>query len=241
MDSDDLLIGRLLSRREALRILGVTGAYLLVGCSSSDGESNPNVNGCVVRPALTEGPYFVDDKLNRSDIRTDPSDGSIRAGVLLALTVNLSQLSGTACTPLAGALVDLWHCDATGLYSDVNDPGFNTVGKKFLRGYQTTDPNGTVTFTTIYPGWYQGRAVHLHFKIRSAAGASSSYEFTSQWFFDDTLTDTVHAQQPYAARGTGRLRNSGDGIYGQAGSQMVLAVSQAAQGYAATFNIALQT
>ncbi|HEV8357307.1 MAG TPA: intradiol ring-cleavage dioxygenase [Gemmatimonadales bacterium] len=240
MDRDDELIGLLLTRREALTILGAGGLYWLTGCSSSAASEGSNTSTCVVRPALTQGPYFVDDKLLRSDIRSDPATGTVKAGTLLALTVTLERLSGSSCTPLAGALVDVWHCDGIGVYSDVSDPGFNTVGQKFLRGYQVTDAGGQAAFTTIYPGWYAGRAVHIHFKIRSAAGASSAYEFTSQWFFDDTLTDTVHAQVPYSTRGAGRLRNSGDGIYRRGGAQMILPVAASGAGYSATYNVALQ-
>ena len=95
-------------------------------------------------------------------------------------------------------------------------------------------------FTTIYPGWYQGRTVHIHFKVRSAASSTSAYEFTSQLFFDDELSDQVYAQEPYATKGERTLRNAGDGIYNQGGSQLVLDVSQAGGGYAATFDIALE-
>jgi len=188
-----------------------------------------------------EAPYYVDEELLRSDIRSDPSDGTIRPGALLALTFNVSRAASNACSPLAGAIVDLWHCDALGVYSDVLDPSFNTSGKKFLRGYQVTGSDGVARFTTIYPGWYQGRAVHIHFKIRSAASAASPYEFTSQLFFDDLLTDQVHATEPYASKGQRTLRNSGDGIYTSGGSQLVLDVTGTADGYAATFNIALDT
>src|SRR4051812_5855964 len=113
-----------------------------------------SATGCVVRPEMTEGPYFVDEKLNRSDIRTDPTDGTTKPGVPLALTFAVGQAGTNACSPLAGATVDVWHCDAQGVYSDVTDSaiGFNTVGKKFLRGSQVTDARGTATFTTIYPG-----------------------------------------------------------------------------------------
>ena len=117
---------------------------------------------CIVRPALTEGPYFVDEKINRSDLRSDPSDGSVKDGAPLSLTVHVSKIDSSGCTPLQGAQVDVWHCDALGVYSDAAEPSFNTKGKKFLRGYQVTDANGNVQFTTIYPGWYQGRAVHIH-------------------------------------------------------------------------------
>jgi len=242
MDLDDIPVGRVLNRREALAFLGATGALFFFGCSDSTASTAPGdtSSSCLVRPELTEGPYYVDEELNRSDIRSDPSDGTVRAGALLALTFNVSRASSSACEPLADAVVDVWHCDALGAYSDVSDPGFNTAGKKFLRGYHVTGSDGVARFTTIYPGWYQGRAVHIHFKVRSSASASSAYEFTSQLFFDDSLTDQVHAQQPYASKGQRDLRNSGDGIYNQGGSQLVLNVTQTADGYAAIFDIALE-
>ena len=102
------------------------------------------------------------------------------------------------------------------------------------------DAEGLVRFTTIYPGAYPGRAVHIHFKIRSEAGGGRKHEFTSQLFFDDALTDQVHAQAPYVTPGRSRLRNAGDGIYGGAGTQLTLAVTPAAPGYAASFDLALQ-
>jgi len=244
MDNDDLPVGRVLTRREALALLGATGALLFLGCSAdgSAAATTPTTDDgtCVVKPELTEGPYYVDEELNRSDIRIDPSDGSVRDGALLALTFNVSTLASGACAPLAGAIVDVWHCDAQGVYSDVSDGGFNTVGRKFLRGYQVSDANGTASFTTIYPGWYSGRAVHIHFKVRSSTSSTSSYEFTSQLFFDDSLTDQVHAQQPYATKGQRDTRNANDGIYTQGGSQLVLDVAASDSGYSATFDIALQ-
>jgi protocatechuate 3,4-dioxygenase beta subunit len=137
--------------------------------------------------------------------------------------------------------VDVWHCDALGVYSDVQDPSNQTTGRKFLRGYQITDANGLATFTTIYPGWYQGRTVHVHFKIRSGAGASTGLEFTSQLYFDDTLTDKVLAVQPYVQKGPRSVRNAGDGVYSDGGDQLLLDVSgDATAGYAAAFPIGLQ-
>jgi len=196
---------------------------------------------CVVRPEMTEGPYFVDEMLNRADIRSDPSDGSVREGAPLRLTFLVSQIGASACTPLAGAQVDIWHCDAAGVYSDATDRGFNTKGKKFLRGYQVTDNKGVAGFTTIYPGWYAGRAVHIHFKIRTSAGATTTHEFTSQLFFDDALSDQVFTQAPYTGRGQRTTRNSNDGIYRSGGDQLLLQVRpDGSGGYAATFDIGLQ-
>jgi protocatechuate 3,4-dioxygenase beta subunit len=188
----------------------------------------------VVKPELTEGPYFVDERLNRSDIRSDPSDGSVRPGAPLALTFAISRKSGSTCSPQPGATVDVWHCDAQGIYSDVSDPGFETRGKQFLRGYQVTDDAGTARFTTIYPGWYPGRAVHIHFKVRSGRS-----EFTSQIYFDDALSERVFAEAPYTRRGR-RLRNEDDGIYADGGPRLTLRVEPTDSGYAARFHVALK-
>lgn len=195
---------------------------------------------CVVRPAQTEGPYFKDEMLNRSDIRSDPADNSVKDGLPLLLTFHVSQISAGACAPLAGATVDIWHCDAQGVYSDVTDPSFKTAGKKFLRGYQVTAADGAAQFTTIYPGWYHGRAVHIHFKIRTHPASGSGYEFTSQLYFDDALTDKVHGQPPYASKGPRDTRNTQDGIFASGGDQLTLALTPSSSGYAAVFDIGLQ-
>jgi protocatechuate 3,4-dioxygenase beta subunit len=194
----------------------------------------------VVTPQLTEGPYFVDELIYRSDIRSDPTTGQVKGGVPLYLNFLVSQAGGNACAPLSGAAVDVWHCDAAGVYSDVNDPGFNTKGQKFLRGTQHTDDSGAAQFLTIYPGWYQGRTVHIHFKVRTDPGASTGYTFTSQLFFDDALSDQVFAVQPYAAKGGNRsTRNANDGIYQQSGGQLTLDVKLTDDGqtYTATFAV----
>lgn len=238
-DNDDKPIGRVLTRREALALLGGAGVAVIAatgfkqfGFSQVAPEATPEATAslpaCVVRPTETEGPYFVDEMLNRYDIRVDPSDGSVKEGIPLHLKFRVSQIGVNTCTPLVGAQVDVWHCDALGVYSDVSDPGFNTKGKKFLRGYQVTDENGTAEFMTIYPGWYQGRTVHIHFKIRTDSGSDSGYEFTSQLFFDDSLSDKVFTQGVYAQKGPNRnVKNNNDGIYADGGDQLLLDMQEA--------------
>ena len=241
MHTDDRPVGYLLTRREAVTLFGAAGYSLLAGCSRAKGQpSAVNLPGCMVRPAQTEGPYFVDEQLNRSDLRLDPSNDLLTPGLPLDLTIAVSRLGDAGCTPLAGVVVDVWHCDHLGVYSDVEDPQFNTVGKKFLRGYQVTDGHGKARFTTIYPGWYPGRTVHVHFKLRSDPAASPGFAFTSQFYFDDALTDRVHAQEPYAPKGVRTVRNNQDAIYRRGGSQLLLALAPSPAGHTGTFEVALQ-
>jgi protocatechuate 3,4-dioxygenase beta subunit len=195
---------------------------------------------CVVTPTETEGPYFVDERLNRSDITINPTDGAARPGVPLTVTFTVARVGSGGCTALSGAQVDVWHCDAGGVYSDV--AANNSVGKKFLRGYQVTDSAGVAKFTTIYPGWYGGRAVHVHFKIRTFAGGSKTYEFTSQLFFDDTVTDAVYKLAPYSSRGTRDTRNQNDMVYtsnNNSGAMLLAALTPTSAGYTATFAVGL--
>jgi protocatechuate 3,4-dioxygenase beta subunit len=184
----------------------------------------------------------VDEQLNRSDIRSDPSDGSVKEGVPVHLGFHVSRIVGSACTPLNGAVVDMWQCDALGMYSDVQDISglFDTRGKKFLRGYQMADASGTAQFITIYPGWYPGRTVHVHFKIRTDPAAQRGFEFTSQLYFDEAITDQVHAQAPYATKGQRPLKNDRDFIFRSGGNQLMLPLTKDAQGYVGTFDIGLQ-
>jgi protocatechuate 3,4-dioxygenase beta subunit len=225
MHSDD--DGRILTRRELLAYFGASGAAPLVGQRSvyAADEAPSRRFGCVVRPRQTDGPFFVDERLQRYDIRSDPMTGEVRQGVPLELTFSVSRLLAGSCSPLANAVVDVWQCDALGLYSDVEDPGFRTVGQKFLRGYQVTDASGTARFRTIYPGWYPGRTVHIHFKIR-ASDSHRAYEFASQIYFADELTDRIHARPPYWAKGPRPTRNRNDGLYRRGGDQLLVDPSE---------------
>jgi protocatechuate 3,4-dioxygenase beta subunit len=241
MHHDDRMVGRLLTRRELVALFGTATGVVLVQPTSAPGHRMARAaqGACVVRPQQTEGPYFVDQVLNRSDIRTDPASGALSEGAPLELTFNVERVDDGACVPLPGAQVDVWQCDAMGVYSGVRDPRFTTTDRRFLRGYQITDTAGVARFTTIYPGWYPGRAVHIHFKVRTRPSASVGYEFTSQLYFDETLTDRVHARPPYAGHTGSRTRNERDGLYRNGGAQLMLPVSSSGDGYAGTFTLAM--
>lgn len=245
-EADDDTIGLIYGRRRALELLGGAGAAFVLSACGGSGESRIDLAelaatnatlpaGCVVRPALTEGPIFVDDQANRSDIRADMATGVMAEGMPLALTFDVSALATGACNPLEGAQVDLWQCDAYGVYSDTDFEDMGTVGQTFLRGHQFTNSSGRCAFTTIYPGWYGGRAVHVHVKVRVAGG----FEFASQLFFDSALTDEVFASAPYNSRGERSVRNADDDFVTESGDLMTLDVQPADDGYHATFAITL--
>jgi protocatechuate 3,4-dioxygenase beta subunit len=160
-------------------------------------------SACTLTPEQTEGPYYFDADSIRSDIRED------REGTLLRLAVRVRDAG--SCEPIENAVVDIWHCDAGGVYS-----GFESgQGERFLRGAQATNADGIAQFRTVYPGWYQGRTVHIHAKVH----LDNSTALTTQLYFDDELTDSVHAKAPYSDAGQRDQRNDSDGIFS---SELVL-------------------
>ena len=206
----------------------------------------PSTVKLVGTPQQTEGPYFVDGMPERSDIRSDPSDGSVQQGIPLHLVIHVYSVDHGSCTPLKGARVDIWHANSQGIYSNIQDLG--TTGKRFLRGYQVTDGNGTVQFTTIYPGWYQGRTIHIHDKVRTFNGLVKS-EWTSQLYFDNSINQQVHKELQYSCRGPPQTLNEEDGIYTgpstdgiiprNSGEQLMLHLTRQGQSHLGTFNIVL--
>ena len=184
------------------------------------------------------GPYFVDERLNRSDLTTNTTDTNVTNGAPLALSIYIMEYGSSACTPLAGAQVDVWHADAAGVYSDESVE--NTVGQSFLRGYQLTDSNGLAAFKTIFPGWYSGRTVHIHVMIRTySSSGGKTFEFTTQLFFDPALTLTVMAKAPYNTRENPDTTNATDNIYN---SETLLSLKSASSdsGYTTSITLGVQ-
>ena len=210
----------LLGRREMiLRTAGVL-TFAGMGCGVVTKALAQTSTSIVLTPEETEGPYWVDEQLNHSDLATDSTDNSIQVGLPLVLAVTVSQYANGAMAPLQGAYVDLWHCNAYGVYSDETayNPGGGTgtvvtTGKKFLRGYQVTDAHGNVRFTSIYPGWYTSRTPHIHARVRLYSGSTTTENFTTQFFFDDSITDTVYQMTPYNTRPNRDTLNSADNVY----------------------------
>jgi protocatechuate 3,4-dioxygenase beta subunit len=211
------------------------------GGGSSVGESSSSVAmsslSCVATPEETIGPYFVDERLNRSDLTSGTTRRGVVDGVPLGLELAVYEVSGGACAPLSGAQVDVWHADALGTYSD--EAALGTRGQTYLRGYQIADDAGTVTFRTIYPGWYSGRTVHVHVLVRAFdASGSTALQLATQMYFDDAITDAVLAIAPYDSRGSRDRTNSTDSLYR---GRLQAALSRAGNGFDATFRIGLET
>jgi protocatechuate 3,4-dioxygenase beta subunit len=207
------------SRRQALAGFGsVSLAALLAACSDDDSpgeaqtteppteEVQPKTSSgelasrfedaarCRRTAEQTEGPFYFDVDRIRSDIREG------RDGATLRLGVRVRDAAGD-CEPIANAVVDVWHCDASGSYSE--------PGETFLRGLQVTNGDGIVEFTTLYPGWYPGRTVHIHAKVH----VDNRIVLTTQFYFDDDFTDRVFLGEPYATD-TGRdAFNDSDPLY----------------------------
>jgi protocatechuate 3,4-dioxygenase beta subunit len=196
-------------------------------------------------PQQIEGPYFVDGMPNRSDLRS--SDDTIQEGIPLHLNLNVYDIDDDgSCVPFSGAKVDIWEANPQGIYSGVAEDG--TEEKDFLRGYQIADGNGTVQFTTVYPGWYEGRAIHIHVKVRSAEALQNPFEWTSQFYLNNSINEQVHKQPPYSDHGPVAMFNEEDGIYAgpstdglvqaNAGKYLMLNLSEDQNGgYIGTFNI----
>jgi protocatechuate 3,4-dioxygenase beta subunit len=209
------------TRRGLLGVAGAAGIAFVAGCGGDDEKAATTATttsppaasrssgavalldeagSCEVSPETTAGPFYLDAGGVRSDIRED------REGVALRLALRVQR--GEECEPVKDAVVSIWHCDAGGVYS-----GFDRgTGERFLRGEQVTNRDGVVEFTTVYPGWYPGRAVHAHLKVF----LDNETAATTQLFFAEDFTNDVFREVPYSGRGERDTRIEDDGVYSQA-------------------------
>ena len=235
-----------IDRRRALAMFGAVGLGAVAAACGGD-DKNDTATGtvstavfdaagsCALTPEQTEGPYYLDIDRVRSDIRED------RQGTPLRLAIRVRE--NGSCTPVANAAVDIWHCDATGLYSGFESastgggggrPGGGGAASsdptRYLRGTQITNTAGIVEFLTVYPGWYRGRTVHIHCKVI----LNNTDVLTSQLYFDEKVTSAVYAAEPYASDSGRDTFNADDGIFRD---ETVLTVSKDGSGYLGVINL----
>lgn len=219
-------------RREMMALsAGALASVALYGCGSDENDATRSaarggkaVPDCVLAPEQLEGPFYIDLAQVRRDIAED------RPGVPLALAVTVVDAS--TCEPIRNAAVDVWHCDALGVYSGEASEG--SAGTTFLRGIQLTDGEGLAEFATVYPGQYPGRTTHIHLKVhtggRRSGGAYSGghVSHTGQLFTADQEDAEVFALAPYNRNSVAVTPRDADAIYReQGGSSSVLALARA--------------
>lgn len=221
----------LVDRRRFIKLGVGAGASALAmargwtSVSAATSHSRTRAINCVLIPEQTEGPYYIASEKVRRDIRES------KPGTLLDL--KLVVRDATTCRPIKGAAVDIWHADAGGIYSgfvaaSTGGPGGGgpTDKKTFLRGIQRTNAQGVARFTTIYPGWYAGRTVHIHVKVH----VGGTVIHTGQLYFPDSLTDAVYRLAPYNRRPNRTTRNATDGIFSSGGRQSTLRLTRRTHG-----------
>jgi protocatechuate 3,4-dioxygenase beta subunit len=221
-----------MERKNFLRtfvLAAATGPMIIDACkkdsqsttSSSTGETtaadiNANSSACRVTPTEVEGPYpYPGGELTNPLNRADVTGG--QTGVPLTLNLLVVNTSDS-CNVVANARVDIWHCNKDGYYSGYSGQqgqlgSKNYTGETWLRGYQTTDDKGAVTFNTVYPGWYSGRATHIHFEVF----VNNVLKKTAQFAFPEAISDAVHNN--YGV-GPNTTRNAQDGILGNSATDL---------------------
>ncbi len=231
---------RTLSRGALIKAAGGAGLAVAFGARALDalGADAETTATCVLTPEVTEGPYWIDNKLTRRDIR----EGKPGLPLVLELTI----VNANTCRPIKGADVEIWHCDALGNYSGYDSgssgggpgggPGGHatpTSSTRYLRGHQRSNGAGKASFLTVFPGWYQGRTPHIHMKVH--VGSADRVVHTGQVFFNEAITAAVYKQAPYSSHGPVDTPHARDMIFTQAGgSRAVVRLSKrprSARGY----------
>lgn len=225
-----------MNKREFLKAGGLLGvASILPGGKLMAGETSAD-GACVLIPSETAGPFPLDLTANnfyfRQDVRED------RAGV--PFTVRLRILGLNNCLPMTNVRVNIWHCDKDGVYSGYTGQqgGLNTTGLTFLRGYQITDANGEVQFTTIFPGWYPGRVCHIHFQVY----VSSNYAAISQLTFQVAEKQAIYASNASLyTNGADPMAIASDGIFSDGYQYQLASLESDGQGgYTSFLEVSVQ-
>jgi protocatechuate 3,4-dioxygenase beta subunit len=237
-----------MTRREALGAFGAAAASAVAcACGGGSSPASPTAGatpsagtptsaaGCVVAAEETAGPYvdILGMAENPAFFRSDIREG--RDGYPLTLNLTVVDVR-SSCAPVGNASVEIWQCDAAGRYSEYAQTGYDGRGQTFLRGLQRTDAAGRVTFLTIYPGWYQGRATHIHVKVYVGGAAVK----TTQIAFPEDVTAQVYASGVYATKGQNTTRNATDNVFSDGtATEMVTITGSTAGGFTGTLTLGI--
>jgi protocatechuate 3,4-dioxygenase beta subunit len=216
-----------LTRSSLLKAAGAAAAAAglrRLGADTDDALAGDSVS-CVLTPEQTEGPYYIANEKLRRNI-TDGRPGT-------PLTLRLTVVDARTCKPIKGAAVDIWHCDASGIYSGF---GAGRASRTFMRGVQRTNADGVATFKTVYPGWYQGRTVHIHVKVH----VRGNVVHTGQIYFSDRVTDTVYRRRPYSNRPNRDVRNADDMVFSNGGRRSLLRLRRSGAGYVGSIRMGVR-
>jgi protocatechuate 3,4-dioxygenase beta subunit len=233
---------RTFNRREALGLLGAASAAVAAACGSSPTTPTSTTSGsstggtttssaCAVSPDETAGPYPDRTGMasNSAFYRQDVTEG--KSGLPLTLALTIVNVRNN-CAPVANANVEIWQCDAVGTYSEYG----SAAGQTFLRGLQTTNANGVVTFRTIYPGWYMGRATHIHLQVY----LNGAVVKTTQVAFPETISSAVYRTGVYASHGQNSTTNSSDNVFSDGTDHELATLSgDTSSGYTATLTVGI--
>jgi protocatechuate 3,4-dioxygenase beta subunit len=205
---------------------------LLTACKKSNTDST-DTGSCTISASETKGPFpiMTPSQLVQANIKSD------RTGVALLITLTI-QNKNNNCSNLQGAIVDIWHCDRDGNYSEYGGTAMqaaNYTTVHFLRGRQTTDANGQVSFITIYPGWYSGRAPHLHVEVLSSTGVSL---LVTQIAFPENVSSAVYSSPLYVAHGQADKSNASDSVFSDSlSNELATVTGDLTNGYTLTKTI----
>jgi protocatechuate 3,4-dioxygenase beta subunit len=230
--------------------MGIFGIGFIIpfvdSCKKQTAVSSPTTTGsgnCIVTPTEVEGPYpyvggEITNPLQRADITAD------QTGIPLILNFTIVDTNSN-CAPVSGARLDIWHCNKDGYYSGYGGQNGGSLGTQsytgqtWLRGYQLADVKGSVVFTTIYPGWYMGRATHIHLEVF----VNNVLKKATQITFPETISDVVHVSSLYAAHGINSMRASSDGIFnnsaGDLANETVAVTGNTTSGFTGAYTIGL--
>ena len=237
-------------------LMAAVGPMIVDGCkkdattknssttTSSTSTSTTSTSGsCIVTADEVEGPYpYVGGESANPLDRSDVTAG--QTGVPLTLSFIVVD-AGNNCNVVSNARVDIWHCNKDGYYSGYANQNSSLgtksyVGETWLRGYQLTDSTGVAKFTTIYPGWYQGRATHIHIEVF----VNGVMEKTTQICFSESINNVVYTSSLYSTHGVNPITNEADSIFGNSttdlANETVALTGSVSEGYSGSYTIGIK-